>query len=912
MRTTVRAICISLLFSAVMFPLCAGVAGNVWNLRTAGTEHFDIIYSDESLETASLLYDNCEDIYASLVEFFGDDPKLHIPVVVTSRYKELNAYFTPSPANRIVIFDTVPSQGMLSNFPQTILYVFRHELTHAFQDNFRGPFMNVMSKVFGDILSLGTFLYLYPSLSEGGAVVSESRDGYGRLNSSYAMQIVRQAKLEGVFPNWFEIAGARDTYPSGLLYYNFAAAFLEYLSITYGYDTISDIYVRFKYPKLISTPGSVIESKIGKSVQEAWQDFYEWVKVPESVVGASPVEPLTRAGRFAVPVLSADGGIYIYDSSTWSVLRLEKDLSSCSSVLRLPTSETGISISADGNLLLIPFVSDEKAAVRLYRPDAVTHKAGFIHEFSSPDRDYRGGCFVRQDLKDYVLLYGNNGQNTYIDLYEADTFDRAEGKTLELGFGTTASCFTCLPDGNAAFILNTQAHDCIALLDVSDMSMKLLDNPDDLSIMSLTAGTDGRNAVLSFCWYPDDAWAANLGRYGEISIADDGTYGMRLSSTDVLGSMNGSLRIGDEVLFSAQYYERDDMRTVRVSDLVFSESGKPGFSAHEGSGRPDTAALAAGSKDYRAVRYFFDGLLLPYATVTFGDDTLFKDDGLLAFGATWMTTDPTETHTHQLSAGYGFGNIIGSYTFVSSNFAVPYSVNLNVAYGTAAPSSELSLDKGELRASAGLQAAWSTTLRNNGESVEISDAYTFTMNSAPDKETAFSHRNKAELSYSFGFRTGTNPYDAFEFNASAYLSNLDPGITLTFNFPRLLWWQCDGPNVTNLPFSAGVDVRLAKDRSFLITGAATAILYSREIQWAPAFMGLYFQRFVLGSSYEIQYSTQNNALMSHKLSMSALVYMSPIVGTLLTRTRLGLGASVQKDLSVGWGDGWKFSIAFGL
>ena len=42
----------------------------------------------------------------------------------------------------------------------------------------------------------------------------------------------------------------RWAYPSGLLYYNFAAAFLEYLSITYGYDKVTSLYSDFsKYNK---------------------------------------------------------------------------------------------------------------------------------------------------------------------------------------------------------------------------------------------------------------------------------------------------------------------------------------------------------------------------------------------------------------------------------------------------------------------------------------------------------------------------------------------------------------------------------------------------------------------------------------------------------------------------------------
>ena len=128
------------------------IGGDLQSVKVASTEHFDVIYKEVSLETASLLFDNCEDIYSSLVEYLGYDPKLHIPVVVTSEYKELNAYYSVYPANRIVMFDTVGDQGDLSNFRQTILYIFRHELTHAFHYNSRGPLFEGVAKLFGDIV----------------------------------------------------------------------------------------------------------------------------------------------------------------------------------------------------------------------------------------------------------------------------------------------------------------------------------------------------------------------------------------------------------------------------------------------------------------------------------------------------------------------------------------------------------------------------------------------------------------------------------------------------------------------------------------------------------------------------------------------------------------------------------------
>ena len=904
MKRTSRILCTLFFMLAGMIPLCAGVSGNIWGMKTASTEHFDIIYKEESIETASILYDNCEDIYASLVEFFGDDPDFRIPVVVTSEYKQLNAYYTNYTANHIVMFDTVPSLGMLSNYPQTILYVFRHELTHAFQHNLRGPFLNVVSKVFGDYVSLASLFYLYPSLTEGGAVLSESVDGYGRLNDSYSMQIVKQAKLEGLFPNWFQIAGARDTYPSSLLYYNFAAAFLEYLSITYGYDTIADIYVRFKYPRWLSTPGDVIREKIGKTVQEAWEDFYNWVEIPDAVAEALVLESRTQSGKYGTPVLAGDGHVYIYDSAVTEVLRFENDLKSYKSILRLPTGETGLSVSSDGSRLLIPLVHDGKACVRLY--DISSSGAKLLHEFTSYDVDFRGGCFVRDGLDEYILLYGNKGQNTYLHMYSLSLLEPV-GKTAYLGSGVTAACFTTLPDGNAAFILSRDASDSIAVLDVGDMSVKVLENPSGISIRSLSAGTDGRNAVLSFSWYPSDAKSPDMGRYGEI-ILSDGTYSMRLSQTDILGSMNRNIRIGDTILFPVQYYERSDLRTVNVSSLYFAEPVELGMYDHTVPLRPDTDALSAASSDYHAIRYFFDGILLPVAAVSIGDTTF------AGLGVMWTTQDPTETYSHSISAGYLAGNLMGSYSFTSTNLPVSYSVTLNTVYGTGwgMMRTEESLADGELVASAEVSAKWVTNLAHPGEAVGVAGSYGVVVDSFPGADLWISQASYLQLAYGMSIPTGTNPYDSFGFKINAYASNLVPGISIDLNFPRLFWWRCDGPDVTNIPFSLTADVMADSDyRGLSLSGSARAVLYSREIQWSPSFLGLYFQRAVLDAVYGITYATASGALSEHKLTLSAVGYMSPIVGASLTRLQIGLGLSLEKDLLVGWDSGWNVKIAFG-
>ena len=892
-----RRLLVLLLVIVSVLPLGASVTRGTAGLKTASTEHFDIIYQSSSIETAALLYDNCEDVYAALVEFFNFDPQLHIPVVVTGEYKSLNAYYTCSPANHIVMFDTVADIGQLSNYPQTILYIFRHELTHAFQFNIRGPFMDFMASVFGDFLSLSPILYMYPSLSEGGAVLTESMDGYGRLNDSYSMQIVRQAKIEGLFPTWLEVAGARDTYPSGLLYYNFAAAFLEYLAITYGYDAVASLYVDFA--KLSWSTFTKFKKVLGIPVEQAWQQFYAWVDIPENVKDSDSVASRLQNGNYGSFVLASDGSLYAYDYGSWDVLRFSTDLSQCNPVLTIDTDEQNLSISSDGTRMLASYITASASSVRLY--DLKGGKASLIHGFVSakPDQKYpRKGCFVSSDGKEYILIYSNSGQNTFLDLYDASTLEPVEGKNVELGYDVIASDFVDLGDGRVAFIYSHEASQNIAVMSLADMSVSLVSNPDDLSILSLTKGKTGTEDVLCFSWCPPDAKATNLCRYGELVLSTEGVR-MRLSDADVSGGVTSPIRINDSVVFTARYFEHLELRTINVDDLDMQDPLVLGFESQKDAPKPDTLELYEASKKYRAIKYFKDGIFIPAALIEFGGSEN------MSLGATWVTTDPTETYTHQIAASYLISALLGSYRF-TSNGVVPYSVHISALYGTGVFSGPDTLQAGDLLLDSGIDASLNFELAPS-HTLGLAGSFEFAAVNSSSNGFNYGISTFLSLTYSYARRTGMNPYAVFGYSAMAYLSDLTPGARFTMRFPRLFWWNCDGPNVTNWPISFTADaVYDVMNNAYVLDGTVSVVLFSREIQRAISFLGLFFQRFTLNMKYNISFISGINAF-GQKLSATTAFTLSPVLGEYLTQVKVNLGATFETDF-----ESWMVRFAYGL
>lgn len=886
-----RSLLLALMLAAVVcMPLFASVTGGTFGLRTARTEHFDIIYEKGNEQTASVLYDSCERLYESLVQYYGKDPNLHLPVVLTSRFKVLNAYYTNYTANHIVLFDTVGPVGNLSNYPQTLEYVFLHELTHAFQFNLRGKGLQVISNIFGDVVTLSPLLFMYPSMSEGGAVLSESRDGYGRLNDSYAMQIVRQAKIEGLFPQWIDIAGSRDTYPSGLIYYNFAAAFLQYLSITYGYDTIADLYVNFGQPGWFDTVAKIFKSHLGISVEQAWQHFFAWVEVPADVMASKPLAAMDRLGLYSNPVVSDLGNVFVYDNSCWSVLQLTPDLSQCQALVMAPTNDPELSVSEDGlKLILVPEVLEGKTSLQLINADG--SKTGrLLHEFSDQKKDIRSGCFVTIDGTKYVLAYSNIGQNTYVDIYDMINYKMVDGKSLSLGYGVIASKFCSIGDSQVSCIISYGSHDYLALLDLSTMTLAVVDNPIDAQLTSLSSGLGPDGRILCFTWYPSGTEDPSLGRYGEFEVS---SMTVRLSQTNVSGGMNSALRLGDEILFISHYYEGYDLCSISHSDMEFflesSLSSSPMFEAPA----PDGNALEQASHRYLPLRYIKDGVLIPFGRATYGESSY--DFG---FGATWVSMDPTETYGLEVSAGSGFNSSVFASVAVNSSALLPTNIYGSYCYymGDDAHSFETGID-----------TSASLVLSHVGETLSFREKFDYCFLFHSDGTRDRLVHNYFAADYSNFRSTGLGIYDKKGFSVRASLTGKNPGLSFSVVMPHLLWFACNGPDTYNIPasmtLSADYDVNSGKVD---LMGFMDLVLYSHEFQSGIPFFGLYLTREVVDLQYTALFAA-NDLSFSNTMKLSSLLYMSPVVGEYLTQVQFGLGLSLVTDFA----DYSSLQIAFG-
>ena len=359
------------------------------------TKYFQIIYQQKSLETATLLYENADQLYEDIAKKLNTETNLSIPVLIRSDIQALNAYFTSYPYNRIVLYDTIPDGQSLAVFSDTILSVFYHELVHAVTLNMKNKTWRFIGNLFGDFLS-PTIISSPTVFSEGATVSFESATGEGRLNSGYAKNILVQAKLENKLPDWKEASGANDKYRVGDYPYIFGGAFHQFLQEKYGMEKYSELWKTLASKDALTEP--LFKQVYGKKLKVVWSEFLD--TIPTLPVVEANQSNLTKKDN--ITCFTTENNTTIYYSKDDKAIYSLKD--GKQKKILTTTSVADLSLSDDERFLAITKLNPEmQYETYVYDLQKKSYLKGYLASFRLP-------CFATQDDK-LVLLGLTSAQN---------------------------------------------------------------------------------------------------------------------------------------------------------------------------------------------------------------------------------------------------------------------------------------------------------------------------------------------------------------------------------------------------------------------------------------------------------------------------------------------------------------------
>lgn len=667
-----------------------GIMSGQKNIKINKTKYFDIIYPESSVQTAKILYENADSLYDELAEKFSLKNKFRLPVVISAEQDDFNAYFSCGPFNHIVIFDTVCTTS-LAVFSEETLNTFRHELTHAITYNLRNDFWFDFDKIFGDIYN-PALLTITQAWAEGATVSIESDKNEGRLNSEFALQNLKQSKIEGKFPKYSEIQGAMDVFPAGNASYMFGGAFCGWLQKKYGMEKYAEFWYRSVNLKTLTYFGC-FKKVYGISIKEAWKDFYNELEVPE--IPADPLEnPWIKNVDFknkisAFPTLTSCGNTFFYyDKYKKTVNRADFKKSK---ILHKATDISRLSASKDGKFLVESYSSSSysvpKNKVRIYD----IQKKSF---FYMNEKSLRDATIVFADGKYFLCAVKTSSAFSTLKIYElqlkknkicgTELVFQKEFPIEQQIFSLEGNC-----SGKLFYILKDKLDFSIAEFNLQTKTERIFKTPQKgIVFQGLNYFSDGKKQILSFSFTKK----GQPPRLGLLLLDENPIF--KLLSQDISGGIFNPVILQDgKAIFAANFYKGSKLFSAELSKVEFEE-----FSALQEypENQSETTNSSAGekfsnknylsseqntnsdeffstSKKFSAFKYSFSG---PHGTfVPLGVTSSYANKNIstldsvwLPFGLTYVSSTPWTNPIWYFSAGYNF---------LTNSEAIKFSINGN-------------------------------------------------------------------------------------------------------------------------------------------------------------------------------------------------------------------------------------------
>lgn len=642
-----------------------GILAKQKKLNVVQTQWFDIIYPPECEQTASLLYGNADRIYTEVADFMCTKPSFRLPVVITPATDQSNAFFNPFPYNHIVLYDT-SSSGIndLLVYSEQFLSTFEHELTHAVTFSMKNEFWSGAGKIFGDVIDFG-FLSISTEMAEGATVSYESSRGEGRLNNEYAKHVVKQAKLEGKFPSYYDAQGSSSmqnvAHP-----YKFGSAFAQYLQETYGMQS----YAQFWYDTVNLKKVGLnrrFKNVYGIKLKQAWKDFensYEVPSVPENPVKAKIVNDFfeknspdfskenNQGANFTSLTVSQNKVAWL-DSKTGQIYTADRNNLSSEKIkpekLLLVPQASSINFSEDGKLLVISAYSYSQSTVKavLYLYDLQTKQFFKINETG-----LKCAGLVKKDGEYFIISTKYISPASTIQIHKIIFNDGkicGTEKTAQINLkqNQNAENFTAFSNGNFAYIFKDKMNYSIRISDLQGNILQEYAAPLEKMLINSLSLDFSDSDSLYFSW----AIPGTLPRLGKLNLEEEK---FTLSNQDISGGIFNPVSIDDFIIYIGKFYEQS--RILQISDFEGKEylPSKPDFEIAEKEIdiRVVKDAVLPEPQKFNSFDYYKKGVFLPvgiYSTGVFINDvnktSVFSYSPL---GATYITSNPWSNVTDDL------------------------------------------------------------------------------------------------------------------------------------------------------------------------------------------------------------------------------------------------------------------------
>ncbi len=793
----------------------SGVFESSKNLNTLETEHFDIIFDNQSINEAFEIYNNCERIYENIQSFFGIERSQRIPVAITSDMDSFNAYFSGFPSPHIVLYNTIIANNGFNYFSSNyLLNVFSHELTHAL--TLMGS-NNFIQKTFSQFLNFST-LNTTMFNSEGFAVLFESSKGEGRLNNNLYKSQLLQAKAENKFLKYNETQGNRDIYPSNI-FYLYGAFFNEYLYDTYGKDKYHEfINSQHKLNLLFIDQNILFKRVYGKSVYDVYNDFknsFIDINTKDIVIDEFDYNP--------TQLFKNDENALVYQTRNNSIRKIENS----KKILSLLDYSYYISYN-DNKYVLSGFKSDNLQKTITYVFDENYNRSTYKIDNFIQAINYNNQLvgILYEGQKQYIAFYDGANLIKKIDVEDDEYIQKID-----------------VIDDKIIFTSRYNQRDCLNII-LDDYTRKTIYFKDnDIEIIDFSIND---NLI-----YLSIIKQNQLARIAYIDLIQEIAY---INDFDVLGGIFNPIVLNDNLYYISNFSDKKIVRKTNLNQFNFKKEDII-IENNTIIGHKMINYDLSGIKKYNKFKYINKGSFFPY---------IYADEKGLNTGIYFKSIDPSET----------LDTTILNNTALYNNFSNTLNLQLSNYTGSKATQLILNYDSELLNLynSSNLDLQYNYIKYfdlNNNFNLKIDNSVT-----SYNFETFID-----ELSYGILFKTNIGPNienyfslylgntTALKYEKIANLFSDYNQIEANIYIPYLLPFIKNTNMVINMPSSLTLKYNIDTndlDYQFKI------LILKKEIQSAFEKIPLYFHNFQTYLSYNSDNNIDLYMLLTNSLTQTGL------------------------------------------
>jgi len=438
-------------------------------LYTISTRHFDIIFPEESRETAFYITTFADELYEKVEGILKSEHNEKITVILTPHVQLANGFASHVPYTHIVLMDYC-DDALAFNFDEYFKNLFLHEMVHAISLNTKRGLYKPLSSVFGNYMSPN--VSMPKNFLEGVTLSFEGQNGFGRVNDPDVHEQIKQDIQDNNFKTIDQASGPYDLYPGGMVYYNYGGLFSLYLQKKYGME---------KYAELWQKNGGLLPFFMPIAFQDVYHTniYDEWGMFKEEIryrgnLGTNlcylePFSEMKIYRSYYTPWLCGKK-IYFCDLFDDDIKAYDIEEKKLFHILDL---EGAIAISDDESRMLITLTTMKngvyKRVTKVYDLKNKMflkneyEKLGYASFFKSPGRNGIIGVRARTHMNDLV-------------------FFSEEGEMKTLIYGTESLNFISpiqYSENKIVFILSDKGKRQIAFYDFETGEISVIDAPVD-------------------------------------------------------------------------------------------------------------------------------------------------------------------------------------------------------------------------------------------------------------------------------------------------------------------------------------------------------------------------------------------------------------------------------------------------